>query len=175
MNRLTFLLLAAAGIAFASGCGSTYAWRSPVPKTMRTVCVPTFRNESDLNELGAVSARQIAREFQREGTFALCGADEAALEVQGVVKSVSVGDVAYSRRAYGRQHAGVVKATVEVSVVGKRAGRVLIEARNYTAQTTLMAGQDITTAERDAAGRLADDLARQVVDDVLNIHFVAAD
>jgi hypothetical protein len=38
---------------------------------MRTVSVPTFRNETDVVELGAIAARQTLREFQREGTFAI--------------------------------------------------------------------------------------------------------
>lgn len=169
MNRATCLFFSAAVAALVSGCGSTYSWRSSVPENMRTVCVPTFRNESDLNELGAISTRQVLREFQREGTFAIRGTDEAALEVQGIVKSVSIGGTAYSRRTYGRQYAGVMTATIEVSIIDKRAGSVLIEARNYTAKASAMWGSDMTTAERDASGRLADDLARQIVDDVLRL------
>ncbi len=162
-------LLAAAAAFLLSGCGSSYAWRSSVPRSMRTVAVPTFQNASDLAEMGAVAARQVSREFQREGTFSIRRAGDAALEIQGVVKSVSAGGVAYSRRVLGRQTSCVMMAEAEVSVVDKREGRVLVEARPYRARTTLMTGQDITTAERDAAGRLADDLARQVVDDILNM------
>jgi len=162
-----FLVLVAS--VLMSGCGTSYSWRSNVPADKRAVFVPTFRNESDLQELGAVCTRQVRREFQREGTFKLCSDEDAALEVQGIVKSVSAGGVAYSRRTYGRQHASEMTAVVEVSVIDKRGERVLVDGRVYNAKTTLMSGQDITTAERDASGRLADDLSRQVIDDVLNL------
>ena len=67
----------AAALALFAGC-SSYTWTSPVPKDMRTVSVPTFRNETDVVELGAIAARQTLREFQREGTFRIASADDAA-------------------------------------------------------------------------------------------------
>ena len=56
-------------VALLAGCGSSYCWRSSVPADRRSVYVPTFRNESGLQEIGAISARQLLREIQREGTF----------------------------------------------------------------------------------------------------------
>lgn len=150
------------------GCGANYAWRASVPQEMRSVTVPTFRNESAVEELGAIASRQLLRELQREGTFRIASAGDAALEIQGVVKSVSSGVNAYSRRANMRIAAYDLTATVEVSVIDRRAHRVLIDNRIYTARTGFTAGQDRTTAMRDASGRLMDDLSRQVVDDLLN-------
>ena len=155
--------------AVMCGCATDYSWRPSVPETMRTVSVPTFRNESEVNELGAVASRQLLREFQREGTFKIRTAGDAALEIQGVVKSASCGMSAYDRRIRGRIAAYDCSATVEVSVIDKRNRKVLIDNRSYRAEASVTSGQDITTSMRDASGRLADDLARQVVNDVLNL------
>ena len=152
-----------------SGCGANYPWKSSVPAEMRTVAVPTFRNESDVQELGAIATRQVLRELQREGTFKIRTPDEAALEIQGVVKSASCGMSAYDRRTRGRIAAYDCSATVEVSVIDKRNRKVLIDNRKYRAEASVTSGQDVTTSMRDASGRLADDLARQVVNDVLNL------
>lgn len=152
-----------------SGCASSYTWRSHVPEAMRTVHVPSFRNDADLMEIGALATRQVAREFQREGTFRLAGADDSALEVQGTVLSAKSGITAYSRRNASRFFAHTMTMVAEVSVIDKRKGEVIVDNRRYTAQTTYSASQDQTTAMRDASGRLADDLARQIVDDVLNL------
>lgn len=152
-----------------AGCAGSYSWRSSVPEEMRTVSVPTFRNDSDLMEIGSLATRQILREFQREGTFSLRPTGEAALEVQGTIKSVSTGLVSYNRRSWMRFTAYDLTMKVEVSVIDKSAGEVIIDNRMYEAHTTMTSGQDQTTAERDASGRLADDLARQIVDDVLNL------
>jgi len=171
MKKLAcFAVLSAALFA---GCGKTYSWRPAAPLDMRTVAVPTFRNETEVQELGALMSGQLLREFQREGTFSVSSVDEAALEVQGVVKKAGESPEAYDRRSGLRFGSYEMTATVLVSVVDKRNGRVLVNDRPYTATATFVAGQDMGTARRDASGRLADDLARQVVDDVTEIDFGA--
>ena len=156
-------------IAVMCGCGANYSWRSGVPEDMRTVAVPTFRNESNVSELGAIAARQLLREFQREGTFRIRPTDEAALVIQGVITKATSVIGAYNRRSGLRISGYDFTADVEVSVIDRRSRKVLVDNRKYVAQATLTAGQDLTTARRDASGRLMDDLARQVVDDVLNL------
>ena len=151
------------------GCGTTYTWRSSVPESARTVSVPTFRNETKVSELGAIAARQTLREFQREGTFKLRTGGDAALEVQGVIKSANAGIDAYNRRSGMRVASYQFEATAEVSVIDKRCGKVLINNRVYHAQTQITSGQDMARAKRDGSGRLMDDLSRQIVDDVLNL------
>lgn len=164
LSSFSFLLLLA-----LCGCGTSYSWRSEVPAEMRTVAVPTFRNESSVSELGAIATRQLLRECQREGTFRIRETGDAALEIQGVVKASGQSVTAYDRRIYGRLAASDFYATIEVSVIDKRNGKVLIDNRQYVARTSFTSRQDRATAMRDASGRLADDLARQVVGDLLNL------
>lgn len=166
--KMVFLVLAAGALALG-GCSTDYCWRSNVPQEMRTVTVPTFRNETDVVELGALAARQVLREFQREGTFKIRSTDEAALEVQGVMKTTSSGVLAYDRRQSRRIAGYSLTAVAEVSVVDRRGGKVLVNNRRYRAETSYTASQDNTTAMRDASGRLVEDLARQIVTDVLNL------
>lgn len=164
-NSLIVCLLAA--LTVLPGCKTRYQWTSKVPEALRTVSVPTFRNESGVTELGAVATRQLLREFQREGTFKIRSVGDAAVEVQGVLTKCGMGYTGGDMR--GGERFGTYKFTVEakVTVVDKRSGRVLIDNKLYTAATSLMTTQDVGTAKRDASGRLADDLARQIVDDVL--------
>ena len=151
------------------GCATDYSWKSAVPEDARTVAVPTFRNESNVSELGALASRQLLREFQREGTFKVRTVGDAAIEIQGVIKSATPALDADNRRAGGRVAAYNLSATAEISVIDKRTRKVLVDNRRYVARTTFTAGQDRTTAVRDASGRLMDDLAQQVVDDILNL------
>lgn len=167
MKSVSHLLVLA--LALTAGCATSYSWKPRVPSAMRSVCVPSFQNESNLMEIGALATRQVAREFQREGTFKLASSEDAAIEIQGIVKSVSIGSVGYNRRTFSRYTGSELRMMATVSVVDKREGKVLVDNKTYTAQTTTVVGQDATTAQRDASGRLADDLARQVVDDVLNL------
>ena len=167
VSKSVFCFLAAG--AALCGCGTDYAWRSSVPDDMRTVSVPTFRNESNMQEAGAVAARQLLREFQREGTFSVRGADDAALQVQGTIVSASGGMTAFDRRQGLRLGAYDLRVAATVSVVDKRRGKVLVDNRSYSAVASFAAADDISTAERDASGRAMEDLARQIVDDVLSL------
>ncbi len=159
-----------AALALAAGCAS-YTWQPQVPAEVRTVAVPTFRNESEVTELGDIVARQVLREFQREGTYRIARLDECALEVQGVVKTAGSSTTAYDRRTNARNRDARFTATALVSFIDKSSGRVLADNRVYTAQTTFFAGADVLTGERDASGRLAEDLARQIVDDALSLNW----
>ena len=149
------------------GCASEYSWRSGVPENMRSVSVPVFRNESEVTELGAVAARQLLREFQREGTFKIAAGGNSALEIQGVVKRASAGTLGYNRGTGMRFSNFDFTAEVEISVIDKTRGKVLLDNKPYLARTTFIGNDDYITSRRDASGRLAEDLARQVVDDVL--------
>jgi len=165
MCRASLLALVLA----ACGCGTDYAWRSSVPAEVRTVAVPTFRNESDVAEIGAVASRQLLREIQREGTFKIASVDDAALEVQGVIKSAALGSTSYNRRGSTRAMAADFIAVAEISVIDRRAHKVLVNNRLYQASVSTTVMQDSSSAMRDASGRLMDELSRQVVDDLLNL------
>ena len=167
--RSVVALFLGAVLGMSSGCGTSYCWRSSVPESARTVSVPTFRNESKVTELGVIASRQILREFQREGTFKVRTGDDAAIEIQGVIKTARSDINAYDRRSGMRVSAYKMTADAEVSVIDRRARKVLVDNRRYSAMADYTAGQDLTTAQRSASGRVMEDLARQVVDDVLNL------
>ena len=164
MNKMLLLLLP---LVFSAGCRS-YVWKSSVPDDMRKVSVQTFRNETDVTELGSVATRQILREIQREGTFKIVSRENAAVEVQGVLKKSSLSSITYRRESYARGREYNFEVTAEVSFIDVRTGKILVDNRAYTASTSFFSGYDTVTARRDASGRLAEDLARQIVDDLVN-------
>jgi hypothetical protein len=151
------------------GCASDYSWRSQVPQNMRTVSVPVFRNESEVTELGSVVSRQLLREFQREGTFSIAAPGNSALEIQGVIKRSRAGTLGYNRGTGMRFSNFDLALEAEVSVIDKAKGKVLVDNKPYRAQTSFIDNGDFISSRRDASGRLAEDLARQVVDDVLSL------
>ncbi len=157
-------------LAVCAGCAS-YRWTSAVPAEMRTVCVPEFRNAADATELGPVVTQQILREFQREGTFKIARRDDAALELQGEILSVALAAGSGDRVTHRRVRDYVYELSAKISVVDRRAGKVLVDGRLYRAETNFSAGNDLLTAQRDASGRLADDLARQVIDDLVSLRW----
>ena len=159
-------------VATALLCGcSAYSWRGPVPEDMRTVAVPVFRNEGDATGLGNALARATLREVQREGTFAIATVDEAAVEVRGTVDNTPSTTIAYERRTGARNREHRFAATATVSFIDKRRSTVVVDSRKYRAETTFVANDDVLSGERAAMGRLADDIARQIVDDLVSLDF----
>ena len=79
-------------------------------------------------------------------------------------------------RAYGsRADEYRYLVTAEVSIIHKDAGRVLQANRPYTGETTFLVQGDLLTAQRNAAQRIAHDLARQIVDDVVSYPYNRAE
>lgn len=166
MKRIKLLLPM---LLLAAGCASSYSWKSSVPTDMRTVSVPVFVNKSEIQELGAIASRQLLREFQREGTFKLVRNDDSVLEIQGVIVSTSYDRLAYSRRSGLRIFGYNFEITASISIVDHKNGRVLIDNKTYIGSAPMTASDDLMNAARNVSGAAADDLARQVVDDVLNL------
>ena len=60
----------------------------------------------------------------------------------------------------------------DVTYVDKRKGKVLLERKGLTAETTFLTQDDLLTGQRNAAQRIASDLGRQIVNEALSLPFV---
>jgi hypothetical protein len=168
MNVLKYLF-ALTVLGLSAGC-ATYKWTSDVPEDKRTVFVPVFRNDSEVTELGNVVARQVLREFQREGTFKISTPENCALEIQGIISSTGLERVNSSNRDHtNRRRERRFTAEATVSFIDKKAGKVIVNNRKYVGRTTFYGDKDVLTLQRNASGRLAEDIAAQIVDDALNL------
>ncbi len=167
LGKIKVGLLSVVLVLIVAGCAS-YSWTSSVPEELRTVAVPVFENQTMNAELGPMISQYTLREFQREGTFKIRRTGDSVIEIQGVITKAVRSGVAYDRD-YGmraREYRYIV--TANVSIVNKKTGEVLQENRPYTAETTFLTQGDLLTGERNAAARIAQDMARQIVDDVLS-------
>lgn len=164
MKRVVSILLP---LALMAGCAN-YTWTSSVPEDLRLVAVPTFANDSGLVGAGSAVSREVLREIQREGTFKVVPTDEAAIEVQGTVVSGELATESTGRMSYVRLRENEMTLVARVSFVDRRNGRVLADNRDYSALVTFVAGTDRTTPKNGAVERAAGDLARQIVDDLVD-------
>ena len=160
--RLSSVVLSLAALA---GCAS-YRWTSSVPEELRTVAVPVFENRTSSAELGPIVTQYVLREFQREGTFSIRRSGDSALEVQGSIVKASRDPAAFNRGYGSRASEYRYTVTAEVSLINKDTGKALLNNRRYEAETTFLTRGDLLTTQRDAAARIAQEFARQIVDDV---------
>lgn len=167
------ILSAVSGLAvLLAGC-SAYKWGTTVPQAYRSVSVPVFENFTDFPELGPAVAQYTLREFQREGTFRIARPSDAAIEVQGALAKMTRYDLTYDRGNSVRATEYRCSVEVEVTIVDKKTGKVLLERKPVTGETTFAVQNDLQTSQRNATARIADDIARQIVNEALALDYGA--
>ena len=164
--RTVVLGLALGSVALLSGCAG-YTWGTSVPEEYRTVAVPVFENLTEVSEMGQTVTQYTLREFQREGSFKVVRPDDAAIEVQGVIRKMSRHGIAYDRARGMRASEYRYEILADVAFVDRRKGKVLLERKGLKGETTFLTQNDLLTGQKNAAARIAQDLARQIVNEAL--------
>ena len=154
-----------------AGCAG-YSWGTSVPAGYRTVAVPVFENLTEVSEIGPTVTQYTLREFQREGTFKVARTADAAIEVQGVVRKMVRGGVSYDRGAGMRAREYRYEIVADVTFVDKKNGKVLLERKGITGETTFLTQGDLLTGQKNAAARIAQDIARQIVNEAVALPFM---
>lgn len=170
--RFSILRVAAVAAMFCSGC-SGYRWGTSVPEEYRKVAVPVFENDTQVSEMGPIVTQYTLREFQREGSFKIVRPEDAAIEVQGVLRSMTRGGVAYDRGEGMRASEYRYTISADVYFIDKRNGKVLRECRGIKGETTFLTQDDLLTGQKNAAFRIASDIARQIVNEAAALAFPA--
>ena len=168
--RSILLPVALLAAALLSGCAG-YTWGTSVPREYRMVSVPVFENMTTVSEIGPIVTQYVLREFQREGSFRIVRPEDAVIEVQGVLSSMSREGIAYDRGQGMRASEYRYVIVADVTFVDKNSGKVLLEKKGIKGETTFLTNNDLLTGQRNASFRIADDIARQVVNDALALPF----
>ena len=168
--RSMLFTVALLAVTLLSGC-TGYTWGTSVPKEYRKVSVPVFENMTAVSEIGPIVTQYTLREFQREGSFRIVRPENAAIEVQGVLRSMRREGVAYDRGEGMRASEYRYVVVADVTFVDKKNGKVLLERKGIKGETTFLTNDDLLTGQRNASFRIADDIARQIVNDALALSF----
>ena len=168
--RSFFLAAASVAAVLLSGCAG-YRWDTAVPQEYRKVSVPVFENLTASSELGPIVTQYTLREFQREGSFGIVRPGDAAIEVQGVLRSASRTGIAYDRGQGMRASEYRYEVVADVTFVDKNNGKILFERKGIKGVTTYLTQDDLLTGQKNAAFRIASDIARQVVNDAVALPF----
>ena len=153
-----------------SGCAG-YTWGTSVPEEYRKVAVPVFENLTSTAELGPIVTQYTLREFQREGSYRIVRPEDAVIEVQGVIRDLSRVGVAYDRGRGMQAQEYRYAVSVDVSFVDKKNGKVLLERKGIKGETTFLTNDDLLTGQKNASFRIADDIARQIVNEAVALSF----
>lgn len=147
----------------AAGCaGYRLGPPSGIVPGSKTLQVLPFQNLTTEPRLVEPLVRALRRQFQQEGTFRLATHGAAEVAVSGEILRYERRPVSYQPRDVLTTRDYELHLTARVRAVDRATGRTHLD-REIRGRTTLRAGADPTSAERQALPLAADDLARQAV------------
>jgi outer membrane lipopolysaccharide assembly protein LptE/RlpB len=166
-------LIAAFALAFAA-CGYHTAGHGDLmPKTIKSVCVPAFKNASSRYKLTDRLPEAITREFIARTRYSIvsdCDTADAVLR-GSVLNFLSFQTVVDSASTIGRATAADIHVIMSVTFTERATGKVLYSNLNFDARERYEISVDpIAYFEESDAGlnRVAVQVSRQVVSAILN-------
>jgi outer membrane lipopolysaccharide assembly protein LptE/RlpB len=153
------------------GCGYHTAGHAvQLPENVRTIAVPTFKNETSTYRIEQILTASVVREFTTRTHYHLLNdaSDDADATLRGTVLSTSSSPLAYNSKT-GQTASVLVVVSMKVSLTDKQ-GKVLYQNPAYVFREQYEVSQDLTSffeEDSPAFRRLSNDFARTLVSDIL--------
>jgi outer membrane lipopolysaccharide assembly protein LptE/RlpB len=147
-----------------SGCaGYRLGPTNGMPAGSRTLQVNLFQNETWEPRLSDPLATSIRRMVQKDGTFLLATRNDGDIVVDGAITEFNRSGLSFDPRDVLTVRDYELVITAHFTATERATGKVLISSA-ATGRTTIRSGADLPSSERQAAPLLAEDLARKIVD-----------
>ena len=156
MIRNTILTLT----IIASGCAG-YRIGTSLPDNIKTISVPTFRNETNEPDLDRTVTSETIREIQRDRTLSIVSEESGDIILTASIVSAKMTPVRYETNA-----ARVVdeyRLTLRAKIVvtrGEDGSKIFSEV--VEGYSTFVASGDLATSKRTAIPDAATDLAKNI-------------
>jgi len=170
MPRLVVAFLGMAA-AFQIGCGyHTAGHAAQLPPDIKTIAVPSFKNETLTYRIEQMLTASVVREFTTRTRYHIVSdaGDDADATLRGTVLSTAVSPLTYDTNS-GRAASVMVVVSMRV-VMTDRQGKVLYQNPAYLYREQYEVSQDLATffeEDSPAFRRLSQDFARTLVSNVL--------
>lgn len=160
MNKWFVVFLGATVVTLAGCAGYRLGPTNGQIASARSIEIDPFANKTLEPRLVDYVENSLRKDLQQDGTYRLDTHQQGDIVVTGVI-------TAYNRTELSVQPTDVLTAldyqitmTVQLTARDRNTGKVIFN-RPVTGITSLRAGNDLTSAEREAIPLLADDFARR--------------
>lgn len=170
-GRRLFLALLALAALSQLGCGyHTAGHAAQLPPDIRTIAVPSFKNETLTYRIEQMLTSSVVREFTTRTRYHIVSdaGDDADATLRGTVLSTSASPLTYDT-ASGRAASVLIVVSMRV-IMTDRHGKVLYQNPAYLFREQYEVSQDLATffeEDSPAFRRLSQDFARTLVSNVL--------
>ncbi|HTG45746.1 MAG TPA: LPS assembly lipoprotein LptE, partial [Verrucomicrobiae bacterium] len=149
------------GILLAGCAGYQLGPTNGVPAGSRSVQVRLFRNDTWEPRLSEPLATSLRRWIQRDGTYRLATRDDADIVVEGVITDFNRSGISFEPSDVLTVRDYELSAVATFSATELATGKVIMNS-TVIGRTTIRAGPDLPSAERQAAPLIAEDMARRI-------------
>ncbi|MFA6547305.1 MAG: LPS assembly lipoprotein LptE [Limisphaerales bacterium] len=158
--RAPLLLAAAVAMAALTGCagyklGSTTAFSAG----QRSLQVGLIQNKTLEPRLIEAVNNALRKRFQQDGTYKLDTRGESDVVLTGIITNFDRSPLSFQPADILTVRDFSLGISAKITVKERGTGRVIFD-REVSGRTTIRAGNDLASAERQAVPLLAEDLAR---------------
>lgn len=159
-QRASSLLGLAAALVLLTGCagykvGSTAAF----PAGQHSIQIGLIQNQTMEPRLSESLNNALRKRFQQDGTYKLDTRGESDVVLTGVITRFDRSAVSFQPSDVLTVRDYALALTAKLTMKERATGKVLFD-REVNGRTTIRAGADLVSAERQAVPLLAEDLAR---------------
>jgi len=169
VRNLLLLLLPA--LLAAASCGYHTAGHSvQLPENVKTIAVPSFKNETNTYHIEQMLTASVVREFTTRTHYHLLNdtSDAADATLRGTVLSTSSSPLTYNTTT-GQAASVLIVVSMKVSLTDRQ-GKVLYQNPSYLFREQYEVSQDLNSffeEDSPAFRRLSQDFARTLVSNIL--------
>jgi outer membrane lipopolysaccharide assembly protein LptE/RlpB len=163
--------VAAIFICFTLGCGyHTVGHATQLPESIKTIAVPSFKNETLTYRIEQMLTASVVREFTTRTRYRIVSqpGDDVDATLLGTVLSTTASPLTYDT-ATGRAASVLVVVSMKVKLTDRN-GKVLYQNPAYLFREQYEVSQDLSSffeEDSPAFRRLSQDFARTLVANVL--------
>jgi len=165
-NPLILIPACTALVLFAGGCGYTLGPTNGLTAGEKKVQITPFLNNTFEPRLGDAVTTALRRKIQEDGTYRLATHGDADIIVTGVLKKYVRHELSFRPRDVLTVQDYRVSVIAEYTARNVNTGSVL--SWTNTAYTLVRVGSDLTSSERQAMPVLADEVAKNVTDSLVD-------
>jgi hypothetical protein len=148
-------------VAFSGCAGYQLGPTNGVPAGSRSVQVNLFRNDTWEPRLSEPIATSLRRWIQRDGTYRLATQGDADIVVDGIIAEFNRSGISFQPSDILTVRDYELSAVANFTATERATGKVLVQS-TVLGRTTVRAGPDLASAERQAAPLIAEDIARRI-------------
>jgi hypothetical protein len=147
--------------SLSAGCMGYRIGNTP-PGGIRSVHVPTFKNQTGEPLIESDATRAVIEAIQTDGSLKVMGAEHADSRLDVTLTSLVLEPVVYERSDAKVPEEYRLRIKAKVSLANLRTGKEILQ-RSVKGEKLFKPGGDLTTAKRTSMPKAAKDLAHQIV------------